>query len=164
VGATHWIYWKNWAEKEANKAQENNVGLKVTNNKLIQDYHQLDKKYKDLQKAEVNFLKKVGYDTYPNLEKGVKELKAYKEKEEKDKKDYLISYEVNNFTELDNKITTLNNNLTKQTNKITSYQQKENQTQQAINKIVELVKPRAVLFIGKKKLKIELQKIKGIFK
>ncbi|RHZ36347.1 hypothetical protein [endosymbiont GvMRE of Glomus versiforme] len=54
TGTTHWIYWKNWAETEIKKAQQEKAKL---------------------EKAEVNFLKKVGFDTYPNLEKGVKEMK-----------------------------------------------------------------------------------------
>ena len=147
VGTTHWIYWKKWAD-------EQNIKLKKEVKKLKETETEYDKWKEGIRQ----FLVKYGIKSGKIADLGglVDNLL------ERDRLvgKFLEKHKVKNLGELTNKVNALEKDNQTQATKIKEQEKQRKDGEKVFNELIEIIKPKTVIFVGKKKTKQKLTQLK----
>ena len=159
--------------QERSEVKEKLGKSKERENKLIKDFNQLEtvltRKNKQIGKWEDElakiFAKYDIRDDHDDPMEDLDDLRGFLKEwswKEKQKKDFLTEHKAKNYEEVSQKITKLEKDNQSKETKISQQEKQSKDGEKAFSEIVEVIKPKMVIFKGKKIVKERLSNLKTV--
>jgi len=152
-------------EKKRVKDQANQEvsQLKTNNHQLIKDYNQVQKENTDLHNNLQSYLKKYQVKDFKELDNLIADKNKDLDNLIKATDKVLQKHGQTSLSGLSKKLTDTEKNKTKLEQDKNRLEQEKTNGKKIFSELVEIIKPKSVIFLGKKKVKSKLSSLKQIF-